>query len=510
MPRVAKPRAAAATCRTGLRYSRGMDARAACDPEGPSGRIVATIGGPDSVAYPDLEEIIGHGTIRLNLAFAGPHNFEELRTLIRRIRARRGDNICILLDCVGPRVKLGPLPKSGIELVPGADITLTTREVAATAAFLPSVFSELPAVARAGMPVLLAEGRMRLDVIGVEGSEVRCRVVRGGLLKKRGLNLPECDLPVPALSERDRRDLDALLDEEVDMVALSFVRDVEDVRELREFLKRRRRPDVRVMAKIETRQAVAAIDAIAEVSHALMVARGDLWAELANPWELPRVTNRIIRAGNRAGIPVVTATQTLSSMQERDIPSRAEVDELYYLLREGSDAIMGSEEFAAGEFPRQVAEAIRSVSREVDRERWDVLHAGEAPVRDLSSGTLDRERAAVVWAEGTPRVRCVIAISSFGTVVRRIHRERCQKPLVTITNQRATARYLQLYGVYNVWVDYKWEDEDHAAIARAGLAALGWRARPGSDDTALLIVNHHSAPGRRFSKIEEIPLPPAV
>src|SRR5262249_21127733 len=158
--------------------------------------------------------------------------------------------------------------------------------------------------------------------------------------------------------------------------------------------------------------------------------------------------SRIIRAGNRAGIPVVTATQTLSSMTDRDLPSRAEVDELYYLLREGSDAIMGSEEFAVGRYPREVAAAIRAVSREVDRERHDLLAEGEWPARDLSPGQLDRERAAVVWAEGTPRVRCVIVISNYGVVLRPVYRERCRKPLVVITNEHATARYLQLLGVF--------------------------------------------------------------
>lgn len=482
-----------------------MDARTLCDPDGPSGRIVATIGAADSVAYPDLEELLGFGTIRINLAFAGPDNYETLRALVRRIRARKGDGICVLLDCVGPRVKLGRLPREGVELVPGWEVVITTREVVATPSLLPSVFAELPAVVHAGYPVLLAEGRMRLEVISIEGAtDVHCRVVRGGTLKKRGINLPECELPVPALSERDRRDLEALLSEDVDMIALSFVRNVADVTQLRDLLASHNRHDVRIMAKIETRQAVAAIDDIASVSDALMVARGDLWAELANPWELPRVTNRIVRAGRRVGIPVVTATQTLSSMTERDTPSRAEVDEIYFLLREGSDAIMGSEEFAVGRYPRQVAEAIRAVSREVDRERMELALEGVPARHEVDLHRLDRERAAVVWAEAAARVRCVVVISNFGKVLREVHRERCRKPVVAITNERATARYLQLFGVYGVWVDYRWEDEDHAAIARAGLRSLGWR---GPGQSALLIVNHHAAPGRRFSKIEEIGLP---
>jgi pyruvate kinase len=309
---------------------------------------------------------------------------------------------------------------------------------------------------------------------------------------------------VPALSERDRRDLGAMLSEDVDMIALSFVRSVDDIAMLRTFLDQHKRPEVRIMAKIETRQAVAAIDDVAASSDALMVARGDLWAELANPWQLPRVTNRIIRAGARAGIPVVTATQTLSSMTERDTPSRAEVDELYYLLREGSDAIMGSEEFAIGRYPRQVVEAIHCVSREVDREKLDLTSEDGYQPRELDPRHLDRERAAIAWAESAERVKCVVVISNFAKVLRAVHRERCRKPIIAITNERTTARYLQLFGAYGVWVDYRWEDEDHVAIARAGLRAIGWVC-PGQ--SAILVVNHHAAPGRRFSKIEEIPMP---
>ncbi len=482
-----------------------MNARAVCDPDGPSGRIVATIGPPDSIAFRDLEEIVGWGTIRINLAFAGPHNYEDLRALVRRIRSRRGDAICILLDCVGPRVKLGPLPREGVEFRPGAELTITTRDVPADSGLLPTVFDELPRAVRPGHPILLAEGQMRLEVIATDGvADVRCRVVRGGRLSKRGLNLPETRLTVPALSDRDRRDLDALLSEDVDMVALSFVRTPEDVIELREYLKAHGRSEVRIMAKIETRPAVERIREVAAVSDALMVARGDLWAELPNPWELPRLTTRIIRAGNELGLPVVTATQTLSSMVGRDVPSRAEVDELYFLLREGSDAIMGSEEFAVGKYPRQVAEAIRSVSREVDRERADLLREGTLPARESGPGKLDRERAAVLWAEATERVRCLVSISDQGANATALHRERPRKPLVVVTNHAATARYLQLFSAYAVHVDYRWEDVNHAEIAREALRALGWR---GAGRSALLIVNHRASPERHFSKIEEIPLP---
>jgi pyruvate kinase len=476
-----------------------MDASLVSDPQAPGARIVATIGPPGTVAYDDLEELLQYGTIRINLAFATPSNYEDYRQLVRRIRDRGGNRICILLDCVGPRVKLGPLPREGVELREGAELTITTREVDVTETLLPTVFEPLPGFVAPGQPILLAEGRMRLVILAADGTEVRCRVERGGLLKKRGINLPETELPVPALSQRDRRDLEALLGEQVDMVALSFVRDVEDVRMLRTFLNQHGRRDVRIMAKIETRQAVAAIDAIASECEALMVARGDLWAELANPWALPRVTTQIIRAGDRLGVPVVTATQTLSSMTERDVPSRAEVDELYFLLREGSDAIMGSEEFAIGKFPREVIAAIRAVSQEVDAEKTLPMLAHER-----GPTTFDREGAAIAWAEHTERVKCVVAISDYGGNARKIYRRRCRKPIVVVTNRPECARYLQLFGVQVVLVDYTREDENHRLIVQAAMRALGWH---GAEQSALLVVRHGVSAELSYSKIEEVPLP---
>jgi pyruvate kinase len=471
----------------------------------PSARIVATVGSPGSPAYDHLEDMLGFGTVRINLAYTGPDRYEEHRELIRRMRKRRGDNLCILLDCVGPRAKLGPLPRTGIDLVGGSEVTITTRDVKAEPGILPTVFEALPDLVRPDQPILMAEGEMVVEVLSVEqGTDVRCRVVRGGVLRKRGINLSETEIRVPALSKRDQRDLGEMIDEDFDMVALSFVRSVTDIEKLRQFLDDHRRPDVRIMAKIETRQAVERIDEIADCCDALMVARGDLWAELDNHWELPRVTLRIIRAANERGIPVVTATQALASMTDHDTPRRAEVDALYFLLHSGSDAIMGSEEFTIGRHPRAVIEAIRSVSREVDRDRLELLRSESEGPSWPKPTAFDSWKAVIAWAEGTEQVRCVVVISSQGWHALQIHRHRSRKPLVVITNRSSTARYMQLLGVYGIRVDYSSEDKDPRKIAHVGLGALGWRS---TGQTALLIMDQEVSPERHYSKIEEIPLP---
>ncbi|KAL5493983.1 hypothetical protein EMCRGX_G015244 [Ephydatia muelleri] len=468
-------------------------------------KIVATIGERTSPAYDKLEEILGQGTIRINLAFCSKERYQELRDLIRRIRTKGGDKINILLDAVGPRVKLGNLG-SGVNLKEGAEVVITTQDPkkAATEDRIGTIFKELPQFIKPGDPILLAEGKFKLETVRVlNETDVLTRVVKGGFCKKRGINLPKTDLPVPALSDNDKEDLAELLKEpDVDMVALSFVRNVADVKMLRDFLEQVGRPDVRIMSKIETTPAVENINAIASVSDALMVARGDLWAELENPWSLPSVTCDIIKAGQAIGIPVVTATQTLSSMQTNDLPTRAEVDELYFLISRGTDCIMGSEEFAVGMYPEAVVHSIKAVGKEVDKE----IQKSLSVPRYLSSTPLDRELAGIIWAEGTKRIRCICIISSRANYLKEVYRHRPRKPLIAISNHSKSVHYFQLFQVVPVLGKFQVTD-DASAIARAALKQLHLF---GQHDSALLIVNHtgpDTTKDHHFSRIEEIPLP---
>lgn len=343
-------------------------------------RIVATIG---PATFDTIEQFVGPcgATIRMNMAFIyESSDIETYLSRIRRVRSAVGNNMGIMLDAVGPRVKLGKLPIDGVTLKEGGLVTITTRKIAADdgapnddddddTLILPTIFERLGVFVKEGDPILLKEGQMRLVVERVENHQrdIICRIIKGGHLTKRGINLPKTHLAVPALSDKDRTDLTALLtgdkdNREVDMVALSFVRTAGDVEVLREFLAGIGRSDVRIMSKIETTQAVEDIDNISLASDSLMVARGDLWCELDDPWTLPAVTLQIIAAGRRRGIPVVTATQVMSSMKTSPVPTRAEVDELYHLLCSGTDCVMMSEETATGEYPGECVQAVRNVA----------------------------------------------------------------------------------------------------------------------------------------------------
>eukprot|EP01006_Ploeotia_vitrea_P028105 TRINITY_DN60848_c0_g1_i1.p1 TRINITY_DN60848_c0_g1~~TRINITY_DN60848_c0_g1_i1.p1 ORF type:complete len:502 (+),score=50.60 TRINITY_DN60848_c0_g1_i1:68-1573(+) len=483
-----------------------------------SARIVATMG---PASFDTLEKTLQYGTIRMNMAFYDSTVHTTWRERIERVRKNGGNRICIMLDAVGPRVKLGKLPADGINLVDGAEFTISTRkDIVADDTIVSTIFEELAKFVKPGEPILLAEGKFRLEVVKVEdGTEVRTKVIHGGLLKKRGINLPKTDLGVPALSDMDREHLTALLkgDTYIDMVALSFVRDTKDVQELRDFLKSLDRPDVRIMSKIETQPAVDNITEIAGISDALMVARGDLWSEVKDPWAMPRLTTAIIRAGNEKGIPVITATQVASSMVNSDIPSRAEVDELYFLMSQGTDCVMGSEEFAIGKYPAETISAFKQVARQIDEARKEetsrkliegVTH-GPLGLKPSTSTNQYQRQAAINWADNSPRIAVVVTISNMGAAARAVYRQKPHKPLVIVTNNPQTARYLQLFQVWAVLVDYT-DDTEPRLVCQMALSKLNLpkeKLPVDENPTALLISNRWLGPNCNILSVEELPYP---
>ena len=480
----------------------------ACDPkETCLGRIVGTIG---PASQDNLETIIEYGTIRMNMAFMGEHNYEEVLGRIKRIRDKGGNRINIMLDAVGPRVKLGRLPVEGVLLVEGESLIITTDQtITATPAMVSTIFLPFLQCVKPGHKVLLAEGKYLLLIQEIlNETQVKCKVVIGGLLKKRGINLPDSNLNVPSLSDADVKGLKVLLKEDqgaVDTIALSFVRNTQDIHYLRNFLKEVGREDVRIMAKIETQDAIDNIISIAQESDSLMIARGDLWCELSNAWSLPRVTLEIISAGRFRGIPVIAATQTLSSMVESEIPSRAEVDELYFLIREGADCIMGSEEFAIGKNPRSVVNAIKTMAREVALEAAHELAHGHK-IQVLTPIVPEKAvqfRAAKVWAESSSRVQCIVIISHSGFGLRQMYKQRPYKPIVAISNNGQAIRYFQQFNCYPVLVKHDILKDDPVKIALEGLSALKWE----SEGKTALLCFRQWINGQDYIMVQEIPMP---
>jgi pyruvate kinase len=317
---------------------------------------------------------------------------------------------------------------------------------------------------KAGDQILLADGVIELKVTAIKGDLVECRVIVGGLIgSHKGVNVPSEALSVKGLTAKDRRDLEFAFKEDVDFVALSFVRDAEDVLRVQRLLKRRRKP-VPVIAKIEKPQAVANIDAILEAADGIMVARGDLGVEIPLE-EVPGVQKLLIRKANQAGKPVITATQMLRSMVDNPRPTRAEVTDVANAIWEGTDAVMLSEETAAGRYPVEAVAVMARVARTVEREmRNSPLHEpypAADPIPDAIS------YSAYLMAEEMNTLAIVTPTRS-GVTARRISRYRPDPCILALTPSVVTQRRLCLtWGVVPVLSE---EMDDPATIIPNAIA----------------------------------------
>ena len=330
-------------------------------------KIVCTIG-PASESPAVLARLVAVGmdVARLNFSHGSLESHAEKIHLIRRLAAAAGRPVAILQDLAGPKIRIGELA-APIRLRPDDEFTLTARDVPGNASEVGLTYKGLPGDVRAGDTLLLADGALEMVVLGIEDQDIRCRVVTGGELSShKGINLPSRSIRAPILSEKDRRDLVFGLEQGVDFVALSFVRSAADIAEVRSFMDAcgKSRP---LIAKIEKHEALDDLDGILAAVDGLMVARGDLGVDI--PLErVPRVQKLLIEKANRAGKPVITATQMLKSMVEAPRPTRAEVTDVANAILDGTDAVMLSEETAAGQYPVEAVETMDRIARETERD----------------------------------------------------------------------------------------------------------------------------------------------
>lgn len=348
-------------------------------------KIIATLG-PASSAPAMIERLIGAGInlVRINMS----HGDQDThRTTIRRVRraaAKAGCHIGILMDLCGPKIRVGHFENDGILLKAGAQVTITTRKVTGTDGLIPSQYTSLHKDVLPGELILLDDGKLSLKVIGVEGRDVRCKVVDGGwLFDHKGMNLPDSDLSTRALTAKDRDDVVFGVEMGVDFVALSFVRAAKDVKQLKQYM-HKLGAAIPVVSKIERPEAVAAIDAIIAVSDGIMIARGDLGIEL--PAErVPLIQRSIVSKSRQAGVPVIVATQMLESMMSSPRPTRAEVTDVAGAALLSADAAMLSGETAAGQYPLEAVKIMDKVLREVEHHQWQEGSFAEEAIANRGS-----------------------------------------------------------------------------------------------------------------------------
>ncbi|GGD95137.1 pyruvate kinase [Aureimonas endophytica] len=403
-------------------------------------KILATLGPASSEErmIRSLHEA-GADVFRINMSHTDHDLMRELVRRIRSVEAEVGRPIGILADLQGPKLRVGTFHDTAVSLEVGQEFTLDNNPEPGDATRVHLPHPEILEAVEAGHRLLIDDGKLQLIAIEADGKRVKCRVVAGNKISNRkGVSLPDTTIGTGALTEKDRRDLDAVLEAEVDWVALSFIQRPEDLAEARKVARGR----VGLMSKIEKPQAVERLDEIIELSDALMVARGDLGVEM--PLEkVPGIQKRITRAARKAGKPVVVATQMLESMITAPVPTRAEVSDVSIAVYEGADAIMLSAESAAGQYP---IEAVSMMSRIAEATERDPVYPGiifaQRPAPEPTGA--DAVSLAARQMSETLKVATIVAYTATGTTGLRTARERPQLPILALSPVINTARRLSV------------------------------------------------------------------
>lgn len=407
-------------------------------------KIVCTIG-PSSESLENTKKLItaGMNVARLNFSHG---DFDEHGNRIKNIRQackELGKTVAILLDTKGPEIRLGKLAEEPIELVQGEYITLTTEEILGDRNRIPVTYKNLPADVKIGSTILIDDGLIGLTVVDIQGTEIKCQIVNSGPIKsKKGVNVPGVAISLPGITEKDAGDIVFGIEQGVDFIAASFVRKASDVLEIRELLERHNGSHIQIISKIENQQGVDNLDEILEVSDGLMVARGDLGVEIPAE-EVPLVQKRMIEKCNRAGKPVITATQMLDSMQRNPRPTRAEASDVANAIFDGTDAIMLSGETAAGKYP---VESVQTMSRIAERAE-SALHYREIFMKQANaqqSTVTEAISQAVANSALDLEAKAIITSTESGYTARMVSKYRPKAPIIAVTPVEHVLRRLAL------------------------------------------------------------------
>jgi pyruvate kinase len=413
-------------------------------------KIVCTIG-PSSESLENTKKLINAGmnVARLNFSHG---DFEEHGNRIKNIRqacSELGTTVAILLDTKGPEIRLGKLADE-YELIQGETVTLTTEEIIGDRNRLPVTYANLPADVEVGSTILIDDGLIGLTVESIEGTEILCRIVNSGPVKsKKGVNVPGVHISLPGITEKDANDIVFGIEQNVDFIAASFVRKATDVLEIRELLERHNASHIQIISKIENQQGVDNLDEILEVSDGLMVARGDLGVEIPAE-EVPLVQKQMIQKCNRAGKPVITATQMLDSMQRNPRPTRAEASDVANAIFDGTDAIMLSGETAAGKYP---VESVQTMSRIAVRAEsaLDYREIFTKQAKAQQTTVTEAISQAVANSALDLQAKAIITSTESGYTARMVSKYRPKSPIIAVTPIEPVMRRLALtWGVIPV------------------------------------------------------------
>lgn len=403
-------------------------------------KIVATLG-PASDSYEMIEALhkAGADVFRLNMSHGSHEEIRIKHQIIRKVEEATGSTIGILADLQGPKLRVGVFAGDSEQLVVGAAFRLDLNEAEGDASRVCLPHPEIFAALQPGASLLVNDGKIRLKVRDCGADFANCEVVIGGIISNRkGVNVPDVELPLAALSEKDRADLEFVCELGVDWLALSFVQRPADVEEARVLVKGR----AAILSKIEKPNAVERFDEILAVSDGIMVARGDLGVELPVQ-NVPPIQKRLVRKCRAAAKPVIVATQMLESMIESPMPTRAEVSDVATAIYEGADAVMLSAESAAGDYPIEAVATMDNVAIEVEMDPTytQIIEASRTADRmTVADGIV----AAAREIAETTEIKAICCFTQSGTTALLTARERPRVPIIALTPLVGTARRLAL------------------------------------------------------------------
>ncbi len=411
-------------------------------------KIVCTLG-PATSSAAVIERLAkaGMNVARLNLSHGTHKEHARYIQIVRKLSHRLAVPIAVIIDLPGPKYRTGKLKDGRAELRKGVEVVLTTRSVMGSNSVVPVNLPTLPQDTRVGGTVLLDDGAIQLKVLERQGTEVRCRIVVGGILtERRGLAMPGMHGSAPFITNALRRQISFAVREQPDYLAASFVSSADDIAGVKAILQEHG-TDIPVIAKIERGVAVDEVDGIVRVSDGIMVARGDLGVDI--PLEkVPLVQKEIIKKCNRAGTPVITATQMLESMINAPWPTRAEVTDVANAIFDGTDAVMLSEETSIGKYPAQAVKMMAKIAREAeDKLPYDQILLERAKWLEQETGELISYSAC--HTAQTLEAKALVAFTQSGSTAGRVSKYRPSMPVVAITPNDAVAKRLVLrWGVY--------------------------------------------------------------
>ena len=410
-------------------------------------KIICTIG-PSCNTEPMLREMMRLGMDVARLNFSHGTHPDHARNIARLRRAAKQENrtICILQDLQGPKIRTGRLKNhEHVTLKTGSLVTITTRDVSGTPKLISTTFQGLAQEVRAGSRILLSDGLIELRVTQVRGSDVECEVVNGGeLAEHQGINLPGAALSIPALTAKDRADLEFGLKHGVDMVALSFVRSAADVRSVKEIITARGQ-DVPVIAKLEKPQALKRLEEIFEAADGVMVARGDLGVEMPAE-KVPVIQKYVIRRAADWRKPVIIATQMLESMIENPRPTRAEASDVANAVFDGTDAVMLSAETATGHYPRETVAMMARIVVEAESNMAEFTQPRRRQQRRLSIAEAICE--SIAHAAEDLHMGAIAVFTESGNTARMLSKHRPKVPIYAFSRKPEVCNRMNaLWGV---------------------------------------------------------------